>query len=176
MITVGVVIDVPEPYARAIREARNSWGDPEAESVPPHVTIVAPVSVDPEEMPALEQHLARAVLGCRPFRMHLRGTGTFRPISPVVFLAVAEGIPGCEDLERRVRCGPWAVDLRFPYHPHVTIAFGVPEDALDRAFASLADFEAVFIVDAIRLYELGEGGWAPRRTYSLGGSRADEPG
>lgn len=176
MITVGVVIDVPEPYSRAIREARHSWDDPEAESVPPHVTIVAPVSVDPGEMPALEKHLARAAEDCQPFRMHLRGTGTFRPVSPVVFLAVAEGIPGCEDLERRVRCGPWAVDLRFPYHPHVTIAFGLPEAALDRAFASLAAFEAVFTVEAIRLYELGEQGWAPRQTYFLGVPAAEKRG
>ena len=137
--------------------------------MPPHLTIVAPVSVDPGEMPVLEAHLERAVVGCGPFRMRLRGTGTFRPVSPVVFLAVAEGIPGCEDLERRVRCGPWAVDLRFPYHPHVTVAFGLAEEALDQAFAGLADFEAVFTVDAIRLYELGDKGWMPRAAYPLQG-------
>ena len=53
MITVGVVIDVPEPHAARIREARRTWGDPEADAVPPHLTIVAPVSVDPGEMPAM---------------------------------------------------------------------------------------------------------------------------
>lgn len=168
MITVGVVIDVPEPHAERIRQARRAWDDPEAELIPPHVTIVAPVSVDPEEMPALERHLAEAVVGTSPFRMRLRGTGTFRPISPVVFLAVAEGIPGCEDLERRIRCGPWAVDLRFPYHPHVTVAFDVPERALDQAFTAMADFEAVFTVDAVCLYELSDSGWTARQTYALG--------
>jgi 2'-5' RNA ligase len=169
MITVGVVIDVPEPHADRIRDARRSWGDPEAESVPPHVTIVAPVSVDPGEIPVLEEHLERAVVGCAPFRMRLRGTGTFRPVSPVVFLAVAEGIPGCEHLERRVRCGPWAVDLRFPYHPHVTVAFDLDEKALDEAFAAMSDFEAVFTVETIRLYELGDAGWRARTAYPLVG-------
>jgi 2'-5' RNA ligase len=169
MITVGVVIDVPEPHAGLIREARRTWGDPEADAVPPHVTIVAPVSVDPDEMPVLEEHLARAVVGCAPFRMRLRGTGTFRPVSPVIFLAVAEGIPGCEDLERRVRCGPWEVDLRFPYHPHVTVAFGLTDGALDQAFAEMSGFEAVFTVAAIHLYELGETGWTARATYPLVG-------
>ena len=169
MMTVGVVIEVPEPHAGLIREARRAWGDPEADTVPPHITIVAPVSVDPGEMPVLEEHLERAVVGCAPFRMRLRGTGTFRPVSPVVFLAVAEGIPGCEDLERRVRSGPWAVDLRFPYHPHVTVAFGLGEESLDQAFAELADFEAVFTVESIRLYELGGAGWMPRAAYPLRG-------
>lgn len=169
MITVGVVIDVPEPYATRIREARRTWDDPDADAIPPHVTIVAPVSVDPEAMPVLEQHLARAVEGFAPFRMRLRGTGTFRPVSPVVFLAVSEGIPGCEELERRVRCGPWAVELRFPYHPHVTVAFELDDESLDRAFADLADFEAVFTVDTICLYELIEDGWQARATYLLQG-------
>lgn len=167
MITVGVVIDVPEPYAARIREARQAWGDPEAETIPAHVTIVAPVSVDAEEMPALEQHLERALLGCGPFRMRLRGTGTFRPVSPVVFLTVAEGISHCEGLERRIRCGPWAVDLRFPYHPHVTVAFDLPEEVLDYASTVLEDFQADFTVDAVRLYELAEDGWLARATYPL---------
>ncbi len=169
MLTVGVVIEVPEPHAGRIREARRAWGDPEADTVPPHITIVAPVSVDPGEVPVLEEHLARAVVGCAPFRMRLRGTGTFRPVSPVVFLAVAEGIPGCEDLERRVRTGPWAVDLRFPYHPHVTVAFGLGDEALDQAFEEMADFEAAFTVESIRLYELGGEGWMPRAAYPLRG-------
>jgi 2'-5' RNA ligase len=167
MITVGVVIDVPEPFATRVREARQAWGDPEAESIPPHVTVVPPVSVDPEEMPALEQHLERALVACAPFRMRLRGTGTFRPVSPVVFLTVAEGISGCEGLERRIRCGPWAVDLRFPYHPHVTVAFDLPDEMLDHAGAVLDDFEADFIVDAVRLYELVDGAWVARATYPL---------
>ena len=168
MITVGVVIDVPEPYATRIREARRTWDDPDADAIPPHVTIVAPVSVDPEAMPVLEQHLARAVEGFAPFRMRLRGTGTFRPVSPVVFLAVAEGIPGCEELERRVRCGPWAVELRFPYHPHVTVAAELPDSTLDRAFVDLGGFDRSFDVDRVALYGLESSGWERRREYALG--------
>lgn len=168
MKTFGVLIDVPEPYAERLRVARERVGDPEARIIPPHVTIVAPVSIDPEEMPAVEEHIARALVGSSPFLIHLRGTGSFRPVTPTVFVTVAEGIPGCEELERRIRCGPLAVDLRFPYHPHVTIAFDLPDDALDRAFDSMIDFDASFTVDAVRLYELDEGGWNVRRTYPLG--------
>jgi 2'-5' RNA ligase len=167
MITLGFVIDVPEPYAARIREARRGWGDIGAGSIPAHITIVPPVSVDAEEMPVLEQHLERALLGCAPFRMRLRGTGTFRPVSPVVFLTVAEGISGCEGLEQRIRCGPWAVDLRFPYHPHVTVAFDLPDEGLDHASTVLGDFEADFTVDAVRLYELVDGDWVARATYPL---------
>ncbi|WP_341351068.1 hypothetical protein [Nocardioides convexus] len=33
--------------------------------------------------------------------MHLRGTATFRPVSPVVFVSLAEGISQCEQARRR---------------------------------------------------------------------------
>ena len=58
----------------------------------------------------------------RGFAIHLRGTGTFRPVSPVVFVTLAEGISQCEQLADAVRRGPLDMDLEFPYHPHVTIA------------------------------------------------------
>ena len=69
----------------------------------------------------------------QPFDIELRGTGTFRPVSPVVFVQLARGIGGCERLEQRVRPGPLTRDLPFPYHPHVTVAHDVADEALDRA-------------------------------------------
>ncbi|MFM8240774.1 MAG: 2'-5' RNA ligase family protein [Actinomycetota bacterium] len=168
MRTFGVAIEVPEPYAEVLRATRADAGDPEAHTNPPHVTVVAPVSIDPDEMVAVEEHLAEALRDVGPFRMRLRGTGTFRPVTPVVFVAVADGIGICEEVERRVRCGPLALELRFPYHPHVTIAAEVDDAALDRAFEALALFEAEFLVDAVKLYELADSGWTLSRSYPLG--------
>jgi 2'-5' RNA ligase len=170
MITVGVVIDVPEPFAHEIRDARRAWNDPETDLVPPHITLVAPVSVDEDAMAPVESHLMSVCVAARPFDVGLRGTGTFRPVSPVVFLAVAQGISSCEMLESRMRCGPLAVDLRFPYHPHVTVAVDLAPETLDRAYAELGHFEAQFTVDHVSLYELRESGWALRRVLSLDGS------
>ena len=167
MRTFGVAIEIPEPHAETLRGAREAAGDPEARTNPPHVTVVAPVSIDPGEMRAVEEHLDRALAGIGAFRMRLRGTGTFRPVTPVVFVAVADGIAACEDIERRVRSGPLAVDTRFPYHPHVTIAAEVDEAALDRAFDELAYFEADFMVNAVHLYELADSGWVLLRSYPL---------
>lgn len=172
MITVGVVIDVPEPHGETISAACRAWPDFDPGGVPPHITIVAPVSVDAEVLPAVEAHVAQACAATAPFAMTLRGTGTFRPASPVVFLAVAEGISQCEALEQLVRCGPLAVDLRFPYHPHVTVAAEVADQTLDRAFADLADFRARFVIDRVSLYEWDEAGWRIRRRLPLTGGSA----
>jgi 2'-5' RNA ligase len=102
--------------------------------------------------------------------MLLRGTGTFRPISPVVFVQVASGIPWCEMIEQAVRSGPVQRDLEFPYHPHVTVAHAVPEANLDAAFDGLERFEARFTVDEIHLYRHGDDEvWRPSRAFALTG-------
>ena len=55
-----------------------------------------------------------------------------------MFVTLAEGISQCEQLADAVRRGPLAVDLAFPYHPHVTIAHHLDDPTLDRAFEELA--------------------------------------
>ena len=42
MRTVGVSIAVPEPYFSQLREMRRAAGDPQADAVPPHVTLMPP--------------------------------------------------------------------------------------------------------------------------------------
>lgn len=168
MTTFGVVIDIPEPLSGSLQSARRLFGDPEALTIPPHITVVAPVTIEPAEMPEVVEHLERIVAGTNPFRVHLRGTATFRPVSPVVFVALAEGISHCEQLERRVRSGPLSIELRFPYHPHVTIAQDVDESDLDRAFRLMADFDEQFTVDHVSLYELEDSGWILTRRLELG--------
>ncbi|WP_347568615.1 2'-5' RNA ligase family protein [Isoptericola sp. AK164] len=163
---------MPDPYAARLQEARAEFDDPLAQVIPPHITVIGPTVVDRADMPSVGEHLGKIADEMPPFRVHLRGTGTFRPVSPVVFVSLAEGIAECELLEQQTRSGVLAQDLRFNYHPHVTIAHEVPDDALDRAFTEMADFEAVFDVSAIWQYEHGDDGvWRPQRSYELRGGR-----
>ncbi len=102
--------------------------------------------------------------------MRLHGTGTFRPLSPVVFVRVVEGGAACGRLQERVRedGGPLARELPFPYHPHVTVAHGIDEEAMDAAQADLARYEAAWTVSGFALYEQGaDGAWALRREFSF---------
>uniref|UniRef100_UPI0019638830 2'-5' RNA ligase family protein n=1 Tax=Escherichia coli TaxID=562 RepID=UPI0019638830 len=79
-----------------------------------------------------------------PFDIHLRGSASFRPVSPVVFVTLALGISDCERLESKVRSGVLARELKFPYHPHVTVAHDLPEEQLDQADEALASYDAWF--------------------------------
>lgn len=169
MPVIGVAVAVPEPWARELQDYRTSIGDLTASRIPTHLTLVPPTEVDPGGVADVERHLTDAARGTEPFRIHLRGTGSFRPVSPVVFVAVVSGIVECEALANAVRTGPLASDLAFPFHPHVTIAHHLDEATLDRAHAELAGFECEFAADEFHLYAHDEAaGWRPTRSFSLG--------
>lgn len=171
MTTIGVAIAVPEPWGARLQEYRTELGDTSAHGIPTHITLMPPFEVEQADLPAVEKHLGEAAAGLPPFRIHLRGTGTFRPVSPVVFVTVVRGISSCEQLAKAVRKGPLATDLAFPYHPHVTVAHHLEEDLLDRAFDELAGFEAQFEADHFLLYVHDpEVGWQPTQEYPLAGS------
>jgi 2'-5' RNA ligase len=170
--TIGVAVAIPEPYGPELQRRRASFGDPLAASIPTHITLVPPTRVPAAALDDIERHLRSAAHDERPFHIHLRGTGTFRPVSPVVFVALAEGIGDCERLERKIRRGPLAVERAFPYHPHVTVAHRLSDDVLDRAFKELAHYEVRFPVGAFSLYEHGaDCVWRPRRDFPLGDAR-----
>ncbi|SEC56493.1 2'-5' RNA ligase [Nocardioides exalbidus] len=169
MPTIGVAIAIPEPWASELQDYRTSVGDTTATQIPTHITLIPPAEVPDSSLEAVTTHLADAASSVEPFDIHLRGTGTFRPISPVVFVTLAEGISACELLADAVRQGPLAVDLDFPYHPHVTVAHHLDDSTLDRAFDELADFECRFAVDAFKLYvHDADAGWQPTDEYALG--------
>lgn len=168
MTTIGVAIAVPDPWGARLQQYRTALGDETAPGIPTHITLMPPYEVDDTELPEVEKHLAKAAAGTAPFRIHLRGTGTFRPVSPVVFVTVVRGISSCEQLAFSVRSGPLATELVFPYHPHVTVAHDLEDHLLDRAFDELADFECQFDADKFLLYVHDEKvGWQPTREFPL---------
>ena len=167
---VGVAISVPDPWRSVLTGWRKRVGDPEAVRVPPHVTLLPPTEVPADALPDIDAHLAAVAAAHAPFELRLSGTGTFRPVSDVVFVVVAAGIAHCEQLEQQVRSGPLHRETRFPYHPHVTVAHDIPHDALDEAYEGLTAFEARFPVPGFTVFEQEtEGVWAVRKDYLLRG-------
>ena len=166
MPTIGVAIAIPEPWASQLQHYRASIGDTTAEKIPTHITLVPPTDLD--DRAEVDAHLADVAAGHEGFVVHLRGTGTFRPVSPVVFVTLVEGISQCEQLAADVRRGPLAMDLAFPFHPHVTIAHHLGDPELDRAFEELSAFECSFPVTDFHLYvHDDEVGWQPDVSFAL---------
>ncbi|MFD7403990.1 2'-5' RNA ligase family protein [Streptomyces sp. NPDC059866] len=170
-VTIGVSIAVPEPHGSLLQQRRAGFGDAAAHGIPTHVTLLPPTEVEASELPAIQAHLAEVAAAGRPFAMRLSGTGTFRPLSPVVFVQVVDGAEACARLQKRVRdtSGPLARDLQFPYHPHVTVAHGIDDEAMDRAYEELADYRAEWACVGFALYEQGpDGVWRKLREFTFG--------
>lgn len=165
-ICLGIVIGVPEPMATELRRARASFGDPLAAVIPAHITVVTTTETD--DWAASAAHVRRVARNHAPFEVSLRGTETFRPVSPVVYLRLDEGFDECTALHQEMQSGPLARDLPFPYHPHVTVAHDVSDAGMDSAMHTLRDYDARFTVNTIGLYEHDESGiWKLREEIPL---------
>ncbi|MFD1212467.1 2'-5' RNA ligase family protein [Arthrobacter sp. GCM10027362] len=165
---VGVVIGIPEPMATELENWRASFGDPLAAVIPPHITLVTATPVTDWE--AATEHVHEVARGQQPFTVTLQGTGTFRPVSPVVYVAVTEGFDACVSLHRKLQAGPLARELEFDYHPHVTVAHDVSQASMDSAEDKLADYAATFTVNSMGLYEHDRTGvWILREELSFDG-------
>ena len=166
---IGVSLPVPEPWGSELQTYRIDVGDAAARHIPTHITLLPPHQVDGADLAGIIEHLDAIAAGMTPFRVHLRGTGTFRPVSPVVFIGVVEGISQCEQLAAGVRQGPLVIERTFPYHPHVTIAHHLPESRLEQAFVELEHFEAAFDVDEMWMYlHDAVSGWQPTSAFAFG--------
>ena len=166
---IGVAIALPSHHAAQVRAVREAAGDPLAEVVPPHITLLPPTAVDVDSLDEV---------------------GTFRPVSPVVYLGLRSGAEECNLLQMRVRDrrGPLARSLSFPFHPHVTLAHEIAEDGLDTAARKGADLTMDFTVTELHLYRhrsrpsrhtcsgypASEGVWDVVAAFAFGGSLASD--
>ncbi|MDQ1710284.1 MAG: hypothetical protein QOG49_1669 [Frankiaceae bacterium] len=166
---IGVAIAVPEPYGAELAGWRAQFGDPQAGLVPTHITLLPPTAIASARLPVIEEHLRAIASDEEPFDVVLRGSGTFRPVSPVTFVPLASGISACERLEAKVRSGPLARELKFNYHPHVTVAHDIDDVALDKAFDELSFYEARFTARGFTLFEEGhDAAWRPIVQFVFG--------
>ncbi|MBT2565526.1 2'-5' RNA ligase family protein [Arthrobacter sp. ISL-85] len=166
-ISVGVILGFPDEIADELQRWRASFGDPLAGVVPAHITLVT--TTPTQDWEATRRHV-REVARCQsPFMVTIAGTGTFRPVSPVVFINVEDGFDHCVDLHRRLQQGPLHRELPFAYHPHVTIAHDVAPESLDEAETVLKNYRATFPVVSMGLYEHdADGIWQLREELDFG--------
>lgn len=172
-MSVGVILGFPPDIALELQQWRASFGDPMADVVPAHITLITTTLTDDWE--ATLSHVREVARNQEPFTVSIAGTGSFRPVSPVVFLNVEDGFGACVDLHERLQTGPLERDLPFAYHPHVTIAHDVAPESLDEAETVLKDYRATFPVVSMGLYEHDTNGiWQLREELDFG-IETDDP-
>jgi 2'-5' RNA ligase len=128
-----------------------------------------------DDWEAARDHVREVARTQAPFMVTIAGTGSFRPVSPVVFINVEEGFEECVELHEKLQAGPLARDLPFAYHPHVTIAHDVAPESLDEAETVLKDYRATFPVVSMGLYEHDSDGiWQLREELDFGTESDDQ--
>lgn len=166
-MSVGVILRFPPQVAAELQSWRASFGDPMAEVIPAHITLVTTTFTDDWE--ATSEHVRAVAKQQEPFTVTIRGTGTFRPVSPVVFLRVDQGFTDCVWLHEQLQAGPLERELPFSFHPHVTIAHDVAPESLDAAETVLKDYEVSFPVASMGLYQHDQDGiWQLREELDFG--------
>jgi 2'-5' RNA ligase len=174
-ISVGVILGFPAEVAEELQRWRASFGDPLAGVVPAHITLVT--TTPTQDWDATREHVREVARRQSPFMVTIAGTGTFRPVSPVVFINVEEGFDACVDLHEKLQQGPLHRDLPFAYHPHVTIAHDVAPESLDEAETVLKNYRATFPVVSMGLYEHdADGIWQLREELDFGTETDNDAG
>ena len=111
---LGVVIALPEPWVSVLTDIRVSLGDDQGTKVPAHITILPPTAVDMERREEVIEHLRAVAQRYTPFRVTLGDTGTFRPVSPVVFICLSAGERACTLLGEAISAGAQDAPARLP--------------------------------------------------------------
>lgn len=174
-ISIGVILGFPPRIAEELQRWRASFGDPLAATVPAHITLVTTTMT--QDWEATRRHVRDVAGRQEPFTVTIAGTGSFRPISPVVFLKVEDGFGECVSLHRQLQRGPLERDLPFAYHPHVTVAHDVAPESLDEAETALKNYRASFPVASMGLYEHDDNGiWQLREELDFGTELDDDRG
>lgn len=166
-ISLGVILGFPPEIAEELQRWRASFGDPMATVIPAHITLVT--TTPTQDWESARDHVREVARTQAPFMVTIAGTGSFRPVSPVVFINVEEGFGACVELHEKLQTGPLERELPFAYHPHVTIAHDVAPESLDEAETVLKDYRATFPVVSMGLYEHdADGIWQLREELDFG--------
>jgi 2'-5' RNA ligase len=170
---IGVILGFPPRVAKELQQWRASFGDPMAGIIPAHITLIT--TTPTLDWDSTLDHVREVARRQSPFTISISGTGSFRPVSPVVFLNVEEGFGECVKLHEQLQTGPLERDLPFPYHPHVTVAHDVSPESLDAAEIALSDYSTTFTVDSMGLYEHDSNGiWQLREELDFGSDGDEE--
>lgn len=111
--------------------------------IPVHITVVAPVTVDGDDLDeAVAVVRAAAAAEGGSVAVMLGPTRTFLPINPVVYLAVDGDLDAIARLHDACRVGPLEREDDYDFTPHVTLLNGGSDDDLRAGETSMRNYRA----------------------------------
>jgi 2'-5' RNA ligase len=173
-VRLGVAILLDARVAGEVDGLRRACGDPMLDRVPPHLTLVPPVNVRVDGLPAVLASVRRAAATTSPFSLTIGPAATFHPATPVVYLAVGgeRATTALPALRHALRVGPFDRPEPWSFVPHVTLTDGVDADRVAAMVLGLSDYHVE--TEASRVHVLEEGDdrvWRPIADAPFGPER-----
>lgn len=120
----ALVIYIPDPLGRFLDDLRRELvphDNPHA-----HVSVLPPRPLAVEWQRASEQVRTLAG-GWQPFEVELAAIDIF-PVTNVIYIGLGAGEGELRRMHAAINTGILAFDEPFLYHPHITLAQGIPQD------------------------------------------------
>ena len=168
---VGVVLPVPQPWGDDLTAWRQGFGDPHADRMPAHITLLAPLRFSPAAYARLLAALPEKLAAVPTFDVTIGSIGTFRPVSPVVFLDVHATGDSLRALHAAVLAAAGSPPQRHPFHPHITVAMDLPDAVLDAAAGALSGYQGRWQAVEVAVYLRDSAGiWHEQQRVALPGT------
>lgn len=172
-LLLSVVVVPPAPVADELLGVRRLLGTPSLVRQPPHITIVPPVHVHPDEAAAVTALVRSAADASGPLRLQLGPVAAFPPTPDgtcALHLSVSgPGAPGLDALRHAVFRGPLLRNVAHPFVAHLTLHESLPAARVPVARELLAGAGWDVTVDQLVVVRRGERGWEPWCSAPLGG-------
>ena len=168
---LGAALLLEGQVAAEVDGLRRACGDPAFGRVPTHITLVPPVNVREDDLPAALTRLRTAAGAVRgAVEVTLGPPATFLPVNPVLYLALGgPGVAAVHRLRESVFAYPLERKVTWPFVPHVTLADSATAERIAAALVALADYSVTVAFDRVHLLEEGEERvWRPLADCPLG--------
>jgi GNAT superfamily N-acetyltransferase/2'-5' RNA ligase len=168
---LGVVLVIPPPVGAEVDGLRRALGDQALGRVPPHLTLVPPVNVAEDALPAALTLLRSVASRAGPLRLDLGPVATFWPETPVLYLAVSgSGVDQVGALWEAASAPPLQRSATRAFVPHVTVCDGADPARIPGLVAGLGAYRATVAIEALHLLEeRPDRSWTPIAEIPLGG-------
>lgn len=172
---VGVVVLLEGAVAVEVDALRRALSDPDLDTIPAHVTLVPPVRVRGEELPAALAVVRAAARSAAAFTVALEPPATFAPVSPTVHLPVLDPHGRLAALRAAVFRAPLARDTH-AFVAHVTLLANADPDRIAAALDLLGGYRAPLPVGRLtvlvkRRHPEMASRWEPAADVELDGVR-----
>ncbi len=149
----AVALLPPPALAARVRTLREALDDPRRHDLPPHLTLVPPIDLDPDGAAALRALLRDVAADRDPLQVRLGPAASFSPVTETLHLRVDGDLAELHELRDDLRRAPVDRPDHHPFVPHVTLLQRTDPERVIAGLATLIGELGDWEVDRLHLLE-----------------------